>query len=107
MSADSWTYCLKCRRDSEALISDGLEKLRAQYGKIPEADYLATANALADDAERLPRSTLKENYQVGIDEDRFLVKYRASCTECGFSFEFDHNEVIEFQNTVEKERGQV
>ncbi len=88
MSADNWGICPKCAKKFELAASP--------YGKIPEDEYLDWVEEHEDDPLE-PESTLREDYELGIDEGgKFYVIYRGQCQEkgCGFLFEYRHEEQI-------------
>jgi len=34
--------------------------------------------------------TLREDYEIGISGNNFLIDYQCSCGNCGFNFEYHH-----------------
>lgn len=92
MSADNWGICPRCKVVAEA--SRMAKELAATnaYGKV-SADEWKRLDAEASSPILLDQ-TLREDFEVGMDEDgTFGVDYRASC-RCGFSFAYEHNEKV-------------
>ncbi len=63
MYTDNWTVCPRCRE---------LQQKEAQNPTLEQ--------------------TLRENCVIGIYQDIFRVTYGARCTECGFSYKFEHKD---------------
>lgn len=95
MSADNWGNCPQCK----ILHASHVERLRATaseaYGKVPVEEWQELNNA-AKSAEATDQGeTLREDYEIGIDEDgEFAVSYSAKCDRCGFKFRFEHAEHV-------------
>jgi hypothetical protein len=87
MSADNWGICPKCKLDEIKRIEDLKLKAGEAYGKIPPEEYLE----LLDEASKTRSydNTLREDYEVGTDEDgEFSVSYSSFCT-CGFKYKYE------------------
>jgi len=88
MSADNWRICPKCLENVSTGRSVAIEKAKASYGTVPLEDF----QKAMDKAKALPQEpddTLREDYELGVDEDGvFFVNYSCSCHYCGFSFKF-------------------
>lgn len=96
MSADRWGVCPRCKAkredDVRALDSD----LAQSYGEVPieqfghlraERDKLANAE---------PEHTLREDYEIWIDEDgRFYASYAAHCSVCQFQHTLHQDEQLD------------
>jgi hypothetical protein len=98
MSADNWTTCPKCgghgpdydradRLDREAAVA---------YGTISSEKYLVLLERAREFRESLgdPEQTLRENYELGINDKEFSISYRASCDNCKYEFKFNHEEEL-------------
>lgn len=94
MSADRWTICPQC----EKMLADEkvalLDKIQRSYGKVSEDEYQELLIEL-ENLKQKPRRTLREDWELGVREGVFSVKYYAECSKCGFSKVFEHREVIE------------
>ena len=91
MSADNWRACPKCAAKALAEHGKRIEKVKASYGKVPPEKYLEMikASQLQPDVS----CTLREDYDIGMGRDGlFYVSYDCSCSTCGFSFSFNHEE---------------
>jgi|WetSurMetagenome_2_1015567.scaffolds.fasta_scaffold670545_2 hypothetical protein len=86
MSADNWTYCPKCTEKANIARQAFENKAKTSYGKVSAEEYLRLTEQLNKPDER--EQTLREDYELGIIENKFYVSYRASCTACKFSFTF-------------------
>ncbi|HNT78168.1 MAG TPA: hypothetical protein PKH77_24405 [Anaerolineae bacterium] len=87
MSADRWNVCPKCKEKAQAEKDAARQAATEKYGKLPIAEWVA----LRDKSEQeiaLPQ-TLREDWELGIVEDRFEVTYTATCSECKFKFKFE------------------
>lgn len=91
MSADNWRECPKCLKDAIARKEALANKVIESYGKISAEEYLSL---VAEQQEPIvPDVTLREDWDIFTDETGiFLVSYRCSCSKCGFSYRFKHEE---------------
>lgn len=86
MSADNWTICPACKLTAIKAQERAHKKAEEAYGKAPAAEYLALLE-IADKKEDIEPS-LREDWEIGTDEDgTFVASYRAIC-KCGFKFDF-------------------
>jgi hypothetical protein len=91
MGADNWAICPKCRVAAIKVREKLYSKAEKAYGSKSADEYLA----LRAEAEKplAMEQTLREDYGLGVGIDGvFGVGYRARCTTCGFSYEYQHNE---------------
>jgi predicted Zn-ribbon and HTH transcriptional regulator len=91
MGADNWTDCPRCTVTREQAVA----KAKKLYGKVPLAEYEANLTAAKHDRGKVTVETLAEYYELGVRGNKFEVNYGASCRNCGFTFEFKHDQVIE------------
>lgn len=66
------------------------------YGIMKPADYLAAVKKAVEFRQSLETEnrTLREDFELGVDEDgRFKVIFSAGC-DCGFLFQFKHEENV-------------
>lgn len=92
MSADNWTICPKCKKLVEEKQRKLEEKVVKSYGQIPAEEYM-----LLLEKSKQPlkiESSLREDYDIGIDEDDFSVNYRSGCRVCGFSFNYKYAQKV-------------
>lgn len=90
MSADAWRICPKCEKiNSEGDREKAISAAKFLYGKVPQADWvrlMAQAEKVVDD----PKETLREDYEIYMDESGFLnIHYRCGCDVCGFSHKYE------------------
>lgn len=98
MSADRWSICPRCYayedRARQKQIDEAVASAQAAYGVAAPEEYIRL-NRAVDDAKGKSlylRSTLREDYSIGIDSsDAFAIEYRAKCSECGFAHTFKHS----------------
>lgn len=94
MSADNWTICPVCeKRTEEAGVA-----LYKAYGQVSQQEY-------SDLVEQFKRArdqdnNLREDYSIGINGGTFSVNYEASCTACGFRFDYKYEVPAEDQRTT-------
>jgi hypothetical protein len=91
VSADRWTACPRCQADHDAEVTKARQAADAAYGtaSIDEFDRLREkATAMAGPID----NTLREDYDIGIDEGTFYVDFRAACVACDFRFAFKHQQ---------------
>lgn len=99
MSADNWTQCPRCLVTNKAK-ADELDKIASEaYGKVSAEKF----DQLRQDAFSFRKAitldgnfteTLREDYEIGIQNGEFSVGYYAECETCGFKFEFKHEEKV-------------
>jgi hypothetical protein len=86
MSADRWSDCPKCKwkADKERVAIE--KEARNSYGKVPVEVF----ENLKRKASGLcaTSSTLREEWQIGITEGEFYIRYSASCGAPGCDFEY-------------------
>ena len=88
MSADNWTVCPRCQKAEEARRELRRKQVEDSYGQVPAAEYLAAVERLTLEEQDGIKETLREDYDVGIDDGVFSVDYRASCSECKYEFSY-------------------
>jgi len=93
MSANNTTMCPNCQAQQEAELQRLIGLCKASYGKISE-DEFAELCKQRDEANKLPRPSLSEYYDVGIRAGKFEVSYGAHCDVCKFSYEHRHIEEV-------------
>jgi hypothetical protein len=99
MSADNWTQCPRCLVTNKAK-ADELDKIASEaYGKVSAEKF----DKLRDEAKAFRkalysddnfRSTLREDYEIGMYSGEFQVSYSCGCRTCGFSFSHSHEEKV-------------
>jgi hypothetical protein len=96
MSADNWTICPQCSKTYRSRAAAGKQALNDAYGKVSLEEYQNLQDNFhnvvkeEDDLEE----TLREDYQQGISQGTYSVFYHASCTACGFDYEYEFEEEI-------------
>lgn len=87
MGADNWGICPKCKQDAYKSTQELQARAAAAYGQIPVSEYMA----LLEESQKEVKleTTLREDYEIGIDEDGdFYASYRGGCDVCQFEFTF-------------------
>lgn len=94
MSADNWTTCPRCTINRDAEVAKAKAKADAKYGKVPAQEFMELL-VQAESAKNtdLPR-TMREDYDIGIEGGEFEINFRASCSTCGFRYEYKHAEQV-------------
>ena len=95
MSADNWTVCPKCLKLQSDKKEKEFKKARDSYGKVPADVYEVNMRRARVILEAVGE-TLREDYEVGVDtEGNFLVAYSCSCSECEYTFKYQHEQKAE------------
>lgn len=98
MSADNWAVCPKCLKKANDDLEKAREKLNKAYGIVPSIEYLKmfqeTERSIESVSSYAMKAELREEYEIGIDENNFYVSYSASCQECGFKYSYQTEEKI-------------
>lgn len=104
MSASNWAECPQCAVNDEAKVDSMRAELAAQYGSIPAGEYLnqvRVVDAMAVALEK-PATTLREDWELGIQGGVFSVTYRTCCSRCDFEKHFTHREELVLKVTKPK-----
>ncbi len=96
MSADNWAICPQCWSLAVAANRQSRLDAGAAYGKVDPEEYLRMlAESKKEPDTTTFESTLREDYELGVNEDgQFYVSYGCSC-RCGYSFKFKHEQQTE------------
>ena len=95
MSADNWGVCPRCEKRRHADIESMRLKVADSYGKVPVAEFDDLREQHTAMRAAHPKPTLREDYEIGIDEGGgFYAIYKGRCSDCDFSHEFRHEEVL-------------
>lgn len=92
MSANNWSVCPKCKANEERRQKTATEWAAKKYGVVTPAEYMAM---LEDAKPRELEETMREDYEIGVDDDgEFFVDYAATCQHggCNFMFRFKHRQ---------------
>ncbi len=93
MSADNWTICPKCAVLHQKKQDAAKKKAMVSYGKVSAEEWLELQKKAQ--ADEPLAETLSEYYEIGIQDGAFFVGYGASCRECGFKFDYKHEQDVE------------
>ncbi len=103
MSADRWSVCPRCKDTKEKEYSERVDAVAKMYGKVPAEEYEQAKKDLfyEEDFEE----TVREDYEIGIWENKFFVSYSAHCTSrgCNFVVKFNHSEALPSDSESETE----
>jgi len=98
MSADCWDVCPRCKTRAAKTREELTARLEYSYGSIPREEYLALVERRLNEPLPVPELTLREDYELRMeDRGRFFVRYRCSCTKCGFSFAYNYAEDVKLE----------
>ena len=89
MSADNWVRCPKCDKKKLELK----KKLNDVYGKVSLEEYVKLQDELRILFEK-SEYTLREDYEQGILEGMYLVKFNARCRKCNFAFKYEYKQEV-------------
>lgn len=95
MSANNWAECPRCIKVAKENDKKRLKHIQDSYGKIREEEYLKLLKTSNERLGEVLAETLREDYCIGICEDKFEVSYFGSCKVCGFKKEFKKTERLE------------
>ncbi len=93
MSADNWAICPKCAVLRQKKQDAAKKKAMTSYGKVSAEEWFELQKKAHTD--ELLKATLREDYAIGIQDGAFFVSYGASCRECGFKFNYKHEQDVE------------
>jgi hypothetical protein len=87
MGADNWRVCPVCANRHESKVADAKIKIVESYGKVDRIEYEQLKVDLQVLKENTPDETLREDYEVGIDDNnQFYLLYTGRCTTCEWAF---------------------
>lgn len=97
MSADNWTYCPECKRTLEENLINISAEIESKYGVISfsehnelikkESELKLQLNLIK--SRDIHTKTLREDYEIGINEDNFSIYYSAGCSKCNYKFSYE------------------
>lgn len=91
MSPRDWAECPQCRKRLEARKERAAKKAESIYGKVPDVEYRKWYRR-GQRPVKVPEH-MREDYQIGVSsEGLFEVYYHASCSDCGYSFDYELQE---------------
>lgn len=93
MSANNWIICPKCQAKAEKTHQKKRAKVLASYGQVSREEYEEALSKVPDKPASL-ETTFREDYEIGLDGDDFMVVYRGSCGVCDFRHAFDVREQV-------------
>jgi hypothetical protein len=99
MSADNWAPCPQCEKIGEKRSRDLSAAADAAYGKVGADEYLAMLRQASEVAPDDERNTLREDYEIGISDGEFYIRYSGTCDKCGFKFTHKHDEMMVVSDT--------
>lgn len=92
MSADNWAMCPKCKELADHKLEVLEDKVSKAYGQVSSEEYLALVKKIEQPIKL--EQTLREDYEIGILDEEFYVRYAGACTVCGFRYEYKHDEKL-------------
>lgn len=90
MSANNWTTCPACQAKHSSMV----DAVKALYGQISAEEYHERMTHVVTEDKRPRKETLREDWEIGIYKGKFTVDYGASCSVCGWSKYFKHEEIV-------------
>lgn len=92
MSADNWTYCPRCTKSFFQKRKKFYQKIEDSYGTIPAIEYMDLIEKAKNPVKQ--EETLREDYEIGHQNNEFYIIYKACCQKCDYTFKFKHEEII-------------
>ena len=92
MSADNWIFCPVCEKENDKINAERIEKAEKNYGVIPANQYIQSMEKANKPIEI--EETLREDYDIYIEDGVFKVNYSCRCGICGLDYSFEHKESI-------------
>ena len=86
MSADNWSKCPNCSEIKRNKIDRLDKQISKGYGILEESSYVALQQTLNNLMQSSTDSTLREDYEIGMDNGLFYAIYDCSCSVCGWSW---------------------
>lgn len=86
MSADNWSKCPNCSEIKQNKIDKLDKKITNSYGKIDEEKYVALQKTLTVLLIYQVEETLREDYEIGMNDGVFYAIYDCSCSKCGWNW---------------------
>lgn len=89
MSADNYTTCPRC----EAIQEKAKKEAQESYGTVSEEEYL---HLVEKSKPKKDEDTLREDYEIGIYNGKFYIRYEGACSQCSFfyvykrTYKFNH-----------------
>lgn len=96
MSADNWGVCPKCNEKWEAETEAMSARVEEAYGKVPPEEYIRILSEYEarKTLDEMDTRELREDYELGINEDGlFYVIYSGDCS-CGFHFKYRYEQKV-------------
>lgn len=94
MSADNWTICPKCHEEHEKKLIEFDDQVTKAYGKVPPDEYERLRKERAQLETQAEPETLREDYEQGILEGEYYLRYSGHCNVCGFDFQKSIDEQV-------------
>jgi len=97
MSAENWRMCPVCRNKAIQEWEDRVADAQSKYGVIESNEFLELWASVQDSKPKYGcevDETLREDYEIGVEDDRFFVSYSSRCMTCGFEHKFKHDERV-------------
>ena len=93
MSADNWAICPRCQSGQRVHVADLQRTADGAYGTVSVQEFDAMRSAAEEAAKVELKATFREDYEIGAYDDGMLyISYSGSCSVCGLSAEFKHEE---------------
>lgn len=87
MSADNFGICPRCHEQYEKDLIALDEKVTESYGKVTPEEYIRLKSELAQLEEKEEPTTLREDYEQGVIEGEYYLRYSGHCSKCGWEYE--------------------
>lgn len=88
MGADNWAICPRCKSKHDEDAAKPTDAVAKSYGKVPASEYLA--NIEKAKCEKPLETSMREDWECGMDEDGNAVVYYGCSCDCGFGYRFRH-----------------
>jgi hypothetical protein len=100
MSADNWTQCPRCARARGVEAENKAVQVEASYGNVTVEEFDQLRSELADLRARPVDETFREDWEIGVFDGEFYVKYKGVCGTCNLRYEFKHEHTLDLDGAA-------
>lgn len=92
MSADKYSICPRCQKNADVELEKRVAKAAKAYGTVSADEFIT----MAQEARTVKplEARLRQDWEIGVDENHFSADFRCSCSVCRFEFKFKHEAKI-------------
>lgn len=94
MSADNWTQCPRCLKRRAVEVENKTVAVDAAYGNVTVDQFDHLRSELANLKSDRVDETFREDWEIGLSDGEFFVRYRGSCGSCNLRYEFKYDDTV-------------